>query len=183
MQNNQQDIIKEINNRYLIQKKTNISKIIREHLLELYNEYNLKLKEQNIIGYSRVIKNETFKQKVLKEFKNNVEEEFDNIIIGDITVSMYIQNNEKSINNWHSHVQTSSINATCYINVPKEGGNLELFFDGFVLNVKPIENILYIFPYWASHRPLPQKDRNDRICLNIECMTKERPVKKDGIIW
>ena len=50
--------------------------------------------------------------------------------------------------------------------------------------INPIPNKIYIFPYWMDHRPLPQKDSEWRISVNVEYKCNMRPIVRDtGAMW
>jgi hypothetical protein len=102
----------------------------------------------------------------------------------NIDCSIYIQNKENFTSVYHSHTQTSTIVATTYINVPDVGGQLEYRIkeDPCTLNLQ--EDMVYMFPYWLQHKPIPQHDDLWRICINLEFQCDSRVTVKDtGVRW
>jgi hypothetical protein len=101
-------------------------------------------------------------------------------------INLYIQNDNNYNSVWHNHTQgTSTITGVIYISPPEEGGGLEIHnapFDPFPIPAQ--ENVLTLFPSWLNHRPLPQKDKKERICINISYSSYKRPVHKiSGDLW
>jgi hypothetical protein len=45
-----------------------------------------------------------------------------------------------------------------------------------VLKIKPKTNELYIFPGWMWHNPINVKSEELRLSINMEIVTKEKPV-------
>jgi len=135
------------------------------------------------------------------EIENSLSFRFEKIIkdnfivtrnIKEIRPFIYVQNNKETLNDWHNHIITSTLSATCYLDTPKEGGEL-VFIDPLILSeniedtyfkIKPEENKLYVFPSWIMHKPLPQKDEKYRVCINLEWYCKQRPISKTSYkVW
>ena len=98
----------------------------------------------------------------------------------------YIQNNILGSHVWHHHIRTATVNAVIYYDVPKIGGELELFtaWGKETIKLKPEENKIYFFPYYTFHRPCPQEDTHWRININIEILQKERlQIHGTNIMW
>ena len=90
----------------------------------------------------------------------------------------YIQTRSNSINKFHNHHLKSDISTTCYLGIPKEGGELRFYIEGKTLSIKPKLNKLYIFPSWLYHQPTPHKDNIVRICINVDFLFGTRPKVK-----
>lgn len=110
--------------------------------------------------------------------------------LGPTLLRVYVQNNQKSSSNLHSHHHLfGSIAGVFYYNTPKEGGEffyryLENNIIGEEQKIKIEENKLYLFPMWLPHTALPQKDEINRICFNITYPSNERPIHKEtGMRW
>jgi len=81
--------------------------------------------------------------------------------------------------NWHNHITTSTINSVYYLNIPEgmKGGEIEFRNRRKdVLKIKPKTNELYIFPGWMWHNPINVKSEELRLSINMEIVTKEKPV-------
>ena len=99
----------------------------------------------------------------------------------------YFQTNEETQNIWHNHIHDSSITATVYINPTLEGEGGELLFwhpkDGEV-KIQPQKDVIFFFPSWLMHKPLPQTREEPRICLNWAYDSSTRPIHKlSGDRW
>lgn len=96
-------------------------------------------------------------------------------------VAVYYQTNLDNKSILHSHIHDSSITATTYIDPPEEGegGELQLYTptEGKI-NIQPSKDVIYFFPSWLLHRPLPQTRKEPRICLNLGFNTNIRPMHK-----
>lgn len=99
----------------------------------------------------------------------------------------YIQGNNNTPSYFHNHIHSPmTICGVFYLDVPKEGGEFEIFDLPHTpsFKIKPQEDKLYIFPSWLYHKPHPQQDEKIRVCINIGYVSNSRPiVKKDGTLW
>ena len=99
----------------------------------------------------------------------------------EFEINSYIQTKDKFASVWHNHIHASSLAATFYLEIPKEGGEIEFCDHRYGGNtiLKPKLNKLYIFPSWMYHRPLPHYDEGiTRICINLDYSCLERPKPK-----
>lgn len=90
----------------------------------------------------------------------------------------YVQNNQFYQSNYHEHLDTATINSTMYLDEIQEGGELSIFVHNKEQIIKVQPNKLYIFPSWLLHKPLPQKDSNWRVCINLEHLSNTRVYSK-----
>ena len=100
--------------------------------------------------------------------------------------NIYVQDDKEYASVWHNHsTDTASITGVIYISPPKVGGGIEFKNEPFPsITIEPRENILTLFPSWLNHRPLPQKDKKKRICINYSYSCFKRPVHKiSGDLW
>lgn len=90
---------------------------------------------------------------------------------------VYYQDSKFQENHFHSHKGTSTLNAVCYLVLPKEGGGIEFIDDEKETHImhRPQVDKLYVFPYWLTHRPLPHTSNDYRISFNLEYLCIERP--------
>jgi hypothetical protein len=107
-----------------------------------------------------------------------------------VQFNLYAQNHENFGSNFHTHSHSpSSICGVFYLDIPQEGGEFEIFHYPYIsidkpFRFKPQEDKLYLFPPWLHHRPLPQKDKEYRICINFNYVGDSRPMLKSlGNIW
>jgi len=96
----------------------------------------------------------------------------------------YVQEEGKCSNVWHNHIEdNSSIVTVCYIDPPKEGGEISFMFKGEVESFAPQEDMIYIFPSWALHRPEPHKGKT-RVSINWGKYSQSKVINKvTGDIW
>ena len=104
-------------------------------------------------------------------------------------INLYIQDNTATLegNNFHNHAHlVIGLCGVTYLDLPQEGGELEFMLTSpsDTIIVKLLKDWMYFFPYWLYHRPLPQKDTTNRICVNWQHSSIKRPVHKlTGDIW
>jgi hypothetical protein len=102
------------------------------------------------------------------------------------TIRCYKQTNQDESYIFHNHVGIlGNINVIFYINIPKEGGELE-FLDPVsnTIRIKPQKDKIYLMPQWLYHTPLPHKDDITRISFNWSYAGTNRPIhKQTGDVW
>lgn len=101
--------------------------------------------------------------------------------VKDVVPWVYYQTNEYNTHHhdmWHDHLQRASINAVYYIDPPKVGGNLQLSYLKEDHEIEIEKDRIYLFPGWMPHRPLPQRDAEPRLSINLEFLTDYRPIFK-----
>ena len=92
----------------------------------------------------------------------------------------YVQNNLRGSSVWHDHLATSTINGVYYLTVPDAAGQLWFLFREHLLKTTPEEGWLYLFPRWLLHKPVAQLAPFYRISLNVELITNECPILREG---
>lgn len=92
----------------------------------------------------------------------------------------YVQDDKRGSPVWHDHLLTSTINGVYYLCMPEGAGEIWFRFREKELKVTPEEGWLYLFPRWLLHKPAPQASPKTRISLNIEMITNECPIARDG---
>lgn len=95
-------------------------------------------------------------------------------------VFAYVQNNASPPGVWHDHLQTATVNGVYYLAVPGNGGELRFRYADEEFDAVPEVGWLYLFPRWLFHRPLPQRSPDYRISLNIEIITHEHLISREG---
>jgi len=146
-----------------------------------------------IDGNNTPYKNNEIEKSLSFRFEKTIKDNF--IVtrnIKEIKPWIYVQNNKHTLNQWHNHINSATLNATLYLDPPKDGGelcfiypdNLQENIEDTYIKIKPEENKLYVFPSWIMHKPLPQKDKKYRVCINLEWYCKQRPISKESFkVW
>lgn len=161
---------------------------IKEYESYIFREYEEFLKK-DLRGNDFFINNrelsDWFNQKLNKIVKKyyHVSSPFHD----NLGLRAYIQTNTPTNSFFHSHIhQPGVICGVMYYNIPKEGGEFEIFDSPHEppFKIKPKLNKVYFFPNWLYHRPTPQKDDISRICLNWIYNSNVRPISKNlGEKW
>ena len=97
------------------------------------------------------------------------------------TIGAYSQNDKSGTSEFHTHIKANLITGLTYIDPPNknEGGELEIWdFPYNPIKITPEKNIVYFFPSWLVHRPLPQKSSLTRISINWGYDSYTRPIHK-----
>ncbi len=81
---------------------------------------------------------------------------------------------------WHDHILTSTIVGVYYLCAPGEGGALGFRYREQEFQMRPEEGWIYLFPRWLLHKPMPQRTPEHRISLNVEMITRECPLAREG---
>jgi hypothetical protein len=178
-------------------------RIIHKYLHEFNFPFSdfLRKERENILEYYTTVKNSTRDKPLINTpinyyFNDRIKQLIEDYYyitptIYDIDLNLYIQDNDPSYtSNFHTHIQTSqAISGVFYLDLPKEGGELEFFHEPTIprenpLRIKPQEDKLYLFPSWIHHKPTSQKDSKPRICINIGYISNTKPMLKNyGISW
>lgn len=97
--------------------------------------------------------------------------------------NIYYQNNSDYASVYHIH-RDSKIASVFYIDPPEGDGNIEFRHKGNTFEVETKKDVIYFFPNWLEHRPLPQKNEKDRVCVNIDYSTNGKVISKiNGQMW
>ena len=176
--------------RYLLEFDFPSSQFLEKHkdsLFQAYVESRKTLYKGNDFTLINSPINHYFNQKIKNLIEDNFYLNHTNV---DIGLNLYVQDNENNASIFHNHSHTpSSICGVFYYNIPKEGGEFEVFdYPNHPIEnsiqFKPQEDKIYVFPPWLYHRPLPQKDKTPRLCINFQYIGDSRPImKKFGFIW
>ena len=91
---------------------------------------------------------------------------------------LYVQREDSTTNFPHNHIQGgTSISTTFYIDPPESGGEIKFYIspkESIIVKTKP--NVLYAFPSWLHHSPLPHSGTETRVCVNVDYFTLGRAV-------
>lgn len=188
---------------YLFEHPFDVESIISEHKDKLIEKFIHDKVEGNCLGlgFNTYYESDSFNREISKRFVKAVDKCFhinrDIVVERDRVIGtqlpgdefrpikpwIYCQNDTYSSPFSHCHIETSTINAVTYCDVPSEGGALELEILGETIELVPEPNKIYFFPYWVVHRPLPQKDKEWRLCINLEFYDINRALRKNGVRW
>jgi len=95
----------------------------------------------------------------------------------------YVQRDGEGSPVWHEHLMTSTINGVYYLSAPEGCGEIWFRHRDTIHKHAPAEGYLYMFPRWLLHKPMPQATSEPRISLNIEMVTVECPITREGWRW
>ena len=188
---------------YLFEHPFDISDLMADHEQPIIDKFIYDKIDGNKVatGYNTGYENAEFDYEIGKRFITAIDENFeidrdsvidDGVFVGPVNPGsgftavrawIYCQNNEHFASALHMHINTSTINAVTYWNVPKDGGALELLIKDEKVHLVPEQNKIYFFPYWVMHRPLPQNDSSWRICINLEFFDHKRALRRNGCRW
>lgn len=190
-----------IDHDYIFEYDFPISDLVKDHKQAMIDKfYDDKIANNRGKGYNTGYENKEFDREIGALFARAVNDNFvinpdrvveSNGFVGTMVYNefkpikawLYCQNNEHFASKAHTHINTSTINAVTYIDIPSDGGALELDIMHETLQLKPDPDKIYFFPYWVVHKPLPQKDKQWRICINLEFFDECRPLRKNGVWW
>ena len=153
----------------------------KEGMVKGYYEDMVEMTEKKA-GYQTLYKNPEFissigplhAQAIDMNFKFNYER-----IEGlNFEPMLYIQRENAGTSLPHNHLHGgTSISTTFYIDLPEKGGEIRFYFGPKdVVTIKPKPNVLYAFPSWLHHTPLPHSGTETRVCVNVDYFTLGRAV-------
>jgi|TARA_X000000950_G_scaffold80626_1_gene101381 hypothetical protein len=155
-------------------------RIITKHAVD---QFNLKESKSAGRGYNVHLDNIPELDKLWRIFVRLCDSSFYNLspVNEDVKEGecwAYVQNKDRNVSQWHSHVTTASINGVYYPNVPDYTGTLSVltsFAEEKEVQVK--QGHLYLFPGWMIHKPNPQMfSEEPRVSINVELLTYTRPI-------
>lgn len=136
-------------------------------------------------GYNVIFENSFLLEHAEKFFLQLIEKEFCvSEKTNQVKLWTYCQNNTFSRNIFHNHINTSTIAGVFYMNLPSHGGELEYIIGNNRFHFIPSPNKIYVFPHYLYHRPMAQKDKDWRVCINLEYLCRSRAIHKSTrILW
>lgn len=158
----------------------------KEGMVKDYYEDMVEMTEKKA-GYQTLYKNPEFissigplhAQAIDMNFKFN-QERIEGLVFNPM---LYVQKENDGTNFPHNHtLGGSSISSTFYIDPPESGGEIQFYISphphpqGESIVIKPKPNVLYVFPSWLHHAPLPHSGTETRVCVNADYFTFNRPV-------
>ena len=160
---------------------------VHDIVLEYKSQIILQNKRKCVVegAHNNLYDNPSLTKLLYSKFESLVESFYDvSTRLNKPGLFTYVQNDSKFSPVLHHHLHTSTLSGVFYIDPPNEGGELEFIIGERIFRLKPERNKLYIFPGWLYHRPLPQRDRLERISINMEYFCVSRPRHKiTKFIW
>ena len=143
---------------------------ISKHKEDLLNEI---LEQMNDGGRQVKLKSNKVLSKLYKNFLEYSQSRFGKLNIIKEPEMWALCTNK---NNWksvvHNHIETSTINAVYYLNIPqinyKNVGDIKLLHNNKWYNYTPSENELIIFPNYLTHDTEFNKTDDFRVSINME---------------
>lgn len=138
---------------------------------------NLKYKQPHARGYNwPICEDSIWFQKMYNKFLNYSKKIFNFHIDEKSTKKLcwcYGSTKDDYAEVWHDHAYTSTISAVYYLSIP---GKTSIDFqnkNGKIINYKPEERELIIFPNILPHKPRKCDGEGSRISINMEIICHE----------
>ena len=143
---------------------------ISKHKSNLLNEI---LSQMNDGGRQVKLKSNKVLSKIYQNFLEYSQNRFGKLnIIKEPEVWALCTNKDNWKSVVHNHIETSTINAVYYLNIPqinyKNVGDIKLLHNNKWYNYMPSENELLIFPNYLTHDTEYNKTDDFRVSINME---------------
>ena len=143
---------------------------ISKHKSNLLNEI---LEQMNDGGRQVKLKSNKVLSKIYQNFLEYSQNRFGKLdIIQEPEMWALCTNKDNCKSVIHNHVNTSTINAVYYLNIPqvnfKNVGDIKLLHENKWYNYTPSENELIIFPNYLTHDTEYNKTDDFRVSINME---------------
>ena len=143
---------------------------ISKHKEDLLNEILDQMKND---GRQVKLKSNKVLSKIYQNFLDYSQNRFGKLdIIKEPEVWALCTNKDNWKSVVHNHIETSTINAVYYLNVPqinyKNVGDIKLLHNNKWYNYTPSENELIIFPNYLTHDTEYNKTDDFRVSINME---------------
>ena len=143
---------------------------ISKHKSNLLNEI---LSQMNDGGRQVKLKSNKILSKIYQNFLEYSQNRFGKLdIIQEPEMWALCTNKDNWKSVIHNHVNTSTINAVYYLNIPqvnfKNVGDIKLLHENKWYNYTPSENELIIFPNYLTHDTEYNKTDDFRVSINME---------------
>lgn len=145
-----------------------ISSFKEELIKDCKNSRKINNTDNNFIVKSNLNK------KVYKIFNDVCEKRLNKytLVDNDNELWCYYTDQEFNLTNWHNHINTTTINGVLYLKMPKIHHGIDFKLENKIINLKPKEGDLLIFPNFLDHYPHPSLHET-RISINLELRCKE----------
>ena len=143
---------------------------ISKHKSNLLNEI---LSQMNNGGRQVKLKSNKILSKIYQNFLEYSQNRFGKLdIIQEPEMWALCTNKDNWKSVIHNHIETSTINAVYYLNIPqidyKNVGDIKLLHNDKWYNYMPSENELLIFPNYLTHDTEYNKTEDFRVSINME---------------
>ena len=143
---------------------------ISKHKSNLLNEI---LSQMNNGGRQVKLKSNKILSKIYQNFLEYSQNRFGKLdIIQEPEMWALCTNKDNWKSVIHNHIETSTINAVYYLNIPqidyKNVGDIKLLHNDIWYNYTPSENELLIFPNYLTHDTEYNKTDDFRVSINME---------------
>ena len=143
---------------------------ISKHKINLLNEI---LSQMNNGGRQVKLKSNKILSKIYQNFLEYSQNRFGKLdIIQEPEMWALCTNKDNWKSVVHNHIETSTINAVYYLNIPqidyKSVGDIKLLHENKWYNYTPSENELIIFPNYLTHDTEYNKTDDFRVSINME---------------
>ena len=143
---------------------------ISKHKSNLLNEI---LSQMNDGGRQVKLKSNKILSKIYQNFLEYSQNRFGKLdIIQEPEMWALCTNKDNWKSVIHNHIETSTINAVYYLNIPqidyKNVGDIKLLHENKWYNYTPSENELIIFPNYLTHDTEYNKTDDFRVSINME---------------
>ena len=143
---------------------------ISKHKSNLLNEI---LSQMNDGGRQVKLKSNKILSKIYQNFLEYSQNRFGKLdIIQEPEMWALCTNKDNWKSVIHNHIETSTINAVYYLNIPqidyKNVGDIKLLHNDIWYNYTPSENELLIFPNYLTHDTEYNKTDDFRVSINME---------------
>ena len=143
---------------------------ISKHKSNLLNEI---LSQMNDGGRQVKLKSNKILSKIYQNFLEYSQNRFGKLdIIKEPEMWALCTNKDNWKSVVHNHIETSTINAVYYLNIPqidyKNVGDIKLLHENKWYNYMPSENELIIFPNYLTHDTEYNKTDDFRVSINME---------------
>ena len=143
---------------------------ISKHKSNLLNEI---LSQMNNGGRQVKLKSNKILSKIYQNFLEYSQNRFGKLdIIQEPEMWALCTNKDNWKSIIHNHIETSTINAVYYLNIPqidyKNVGDIKLLHNDIWYNYTPSENELLIFPNYLTHDTEYNKTEDFRVSINME---------------
>lgn len=150
--------------------KTNVSKKIKPFIKDLIKECRDQRATFKPTGTARnYFLNTKYAKNIYDIFIEFCCKKLNKFQIKDKNLKVWCYFSDKNYikGNWHDHIGSSTIVGVLYLKIPKKNKGIDFLIKNKVVNYRPKEGELFIFPNYFAHYPHPS-ETTERISLNLE---------------
>ena len=170
-------------NPIFIECDINLREVFESHRDNMIESYGDKIQE-NVLKKTYNVEYKNCLDDLVPIYEKALQKIF--VTQGDDKLEMaswiYVQKPDKQYNKFHKHSHIMPSPKFCtvtYFDTPQHGGEFCFKYrdEEYIINVK--EDLLYLFPNWLEHKPMPHQGEETRICLNVDFFTKNKFLFKE----